>query len=118
MKLILGNMNYSSWSIRGALVARASGLDIPEEIVPLGFPETKQRLIAETGSHTVPVLKLGDLVIRDSVASAETLAERAKPGMVWPEDPDKRALARSACAEMHSSFIGLRSQMPVNIRSS
>lgn len=118
MKLILGNMNYSSWSIRGALVARASDLGIPEEIVPLGFPETKQRLIDETGSHTVPVLIDGDIVIRDSLAIAETLAERADPGKVWPEDAGKRALARSACAEMHSSFIGLRSQMPVNIRSS
>lgn len=62
MKLILGNMNYSSWSIRGALVARGSGLDIPEEITPLGFPETKEKLIKTTGHHTVPVLVDGDLI--------------------------------------------------------
>ncbi|MEL7112552.1 MAG: glutathione S-transferase [Pseudomonadota bacterium] len=115
-ELILGNMNYSSWSIRAALVSRNSGLDIQERIVPLGFEETKTALIEETGLHTVPVLVHGDLIIRDSLAIAEWIAEQAPPGMVWPEDPSKRALARSACAEMHSGFFGLRSQMPVNIR--
>ena len=118
MKLILGNMNYSSWSIRAALVARGSGLDVPEEITPLGFPETKAKLLETTGHHTVPVLVDGELIIRDSLAITERLAERAEPGKIWPEDPEKRALARTACAEMHSSFIGLRSQMPVNIRAS
>lgn len=118
MKLILGNMNYSSWSIRAALVARGSGLDVSEEITPLGFPETKAELLETTGHHTVPVLVDGDLIIRDSLAITERLAELADAGKVWPEDPAKRALARTACAEMHSSFIGLRSQMPVNIRAS
>lgn len=117
-ELILGNLNYSSWSIRAVLVARASGLDIPERVVPLGFPETKEALIAETGLHTVPVLKHGDLFIRDSLSITEWIAEQAEPGRVWPVDPAKRALARSVCAEMHSGFIALRSQMPVNIRAS
>lgn len=117
-ELILGNLNYSSWSIRAALVARASGLDIPERIVPLGFPETKAELIAETGLQTVPVLKQEDLYIRDSLAITEWIAEQAEPGQVWPIDAAKRALARSVCAEMHSGFIALRSQMPVNIRTS
>jgi glutathione S-transferase len=117
MELILGNLNYSSWSIRAALVARGSGLDIPERIVPLGFEETRALLIKETGLHTVPVLRSGDLIIRDSLAITEWIAEEAAPGRVWPEDESRRALARSVCAEMHSSFVGLRSQMPVNIRA-
>ena len=117
-ELILGNLNYSSWSIRAALVSRLSGLNIPERIVPLGFPETKASLIAETGLHTVPVLKHEDLYIRDSLSITEWIAEQAEPGRVWPEDPGQRALARSICAEMHSGFIALRSQMPVNIRAS
>ncbi|MFN3211627.1 MAG: glutathione S-transferase [Henriciella sp.] len=117
MELILGNMNYSSWSIRAALVVRGSGLDIPERIVPLGFAETRETLIKETGSHTVPVLRSGALIIRDSLAIAEWIAEKAAPGRVWPEDENRRAVARSVCAEMHSSFTGLRSQMPVDIRS-
>ena len=116
-ELILGNLNYSSWSIRAALVSRASGLDISERIVPLGFDETRQQLIEETGLHTVPVLKEGALIIRDSLAITEWIAEQAPAGRVWPEDPSKRALARSVCAEMHSGFVGLRSQMPVDIRS-
>lgn len=116
-ELILGNMNYSSWSIRAALVARGSGLEISERIVPLGFEESKVALIAETGLHTVPVLVHGDLIIRDSLAITEWIAERASPGKVWPEDASQRALARSICAEMHAGFFGLRSQMPVNIRA-
>ena len=116
MELILGNLNYSSWSIRAALVARASGLDVAETIIPLGFPDTREQITRRTGHHTVPVLLQDGLIIRDSLAITEWLAEQAAPGRVWPEDPGKRALARAACAEMHSSFIALRSQMPVNIR--
>ena len=116
-ELILGNLNYSSWSIRAALVSRVSGLDIKERIVPLGFDETRKQLIEETGLHTVPVLKEGALIIRDSLAITEWIAEQAPAGRVWPADPAKRALARSVCAEMHSGFVGLRSQMPVDIRS-
>lgn len=115
--LYLGNLNYSSWSIRAALVARASGLDISERIFPLGFPETKQALIEETGLHTVPVLMTDRLIIRDSLAITEWIAEHAEPGKVWPVDQTKRAMARSVCAEMHSGFFGLRSLMPVNIRA-
>lgn len=116
-ELILGNLNYSSWSIRAALVARASGLDIAERIVPLGFDETKTSLIEETGSHTVPVLVADGLIIRDSLAITEWIAERADSGAVWPADPGKRALARSVVAEMHSGFLQLRSKMGVDIRS-
>ena len=116
-QLILGNLNYSSWSIRAALVSRQSRLEIPERVVPLGFEETKTDLIEATGLHTVPVLVEGDLIIRDSLAITEWIAEHSEPGLVWPRDPIKRALARSVCAEMHSGFIALRSQMPVDIRS-
>ena len=117
MQLILGNLNYSSWSIRAVLVARACGLEIEEKIVPLGFPETRAQLIEETGSHTVPVLVDGDLLVRDSLAITEYLSEHAEPGRVWPEEREQRALARSVCAEMHSGFLALRSQMPVIIRA-
>jgi len=116
-EIILGNMNYSSWSIRAALVARASGLDIPETIVPLGFDETRANLIERTGHHTVPVLLTGDLVIRDSLAITEWIAEQAEAGRIWPMEPGKRAQARSVVAEMHSGFVQIRSKMPVDIRS-
>ena len=116
-ELILGNMNYSSWSIRAALVARHSGLDINENIVPLGFDETRQTLIRETGFHTVPVLRDGALFIRDSLAITEWIAERSDAGRVWPLDPEKRSLARSIVSEMHSGFMQIRSQMAVDVRS-
>ncbi|MEC7288906.1 MAG: glutathione S-transferase N-terminal domain-containing protein, partial [Pseudomonadota bacterium] len=116
-ELILGNLNYSSWSIRAALVARACGLNIRERIEPLGFDETKAKLIAETGSHTVPVLVTDGLVIRDSLAITEWIAERADAGAVWPTDTGKRALARSVVAEMHSGFPVLRKLCPMDIRS-
>ncbi len=116
-ELVLGNLNYSSWSIRAALVARSSGLDIPETIVPLGFDQTRQELIARTGHHTVPVLLTDNLIIRDSLAITEWLAERTEKGRVWPIDAGKRALARSVVAEMHSGFLQIRSRMPVDIRS-
>lgn len=116
-ELILGNMNYSSWSIRAALVARASGLEISETIVPLGFDETRETLIGRTGHHTVPVFLTGGMIIRDSLAITEWIAERADAGRVWPADADKRALARSIVAEMHSGFLQIRSKMAVDIRS-
>lgn len=115
--LYLGNLNYSSWSIRAALVARESGIECRGLILPLGFADTRERLIRETGLHTVPVMLAGDLIIRDSLAITETIAEKAAPGRVWPQASDKRALARSLVAEMHSGFFALREQMPVNIRS-
>lgn len=116
-ELILGNMNYSSWSIRAALVARASGLEIPETIVPLGFDATRASLVERTGHHTVPVLLASGLIIRDSLAIAEWIGEQAEAGRVWPSDPAKRALARAVVAEMHSGFLQIRSKMPVDIRS-
>ena len=116
-ELILGNLNYSSWSIRAALVARGSGLDIPERVVPLGFEETRETLLRETAHHTVPVLVHDDLIIRDSLAITEWIAERAPARAVWPEDASERALARSIVAQMHAGFFALRGQMAVDIRS-
>ncbi len=116
--LYLGNKNYSSWSIRALLVARASGLDIEERVLPLGPEETYEILLRETNQHRVPVLVTDGLVIHDSLAIVEWLAEKAGPGKVWPVDEIKRAKARSLCAEMHASFIDLRSDMGVDIRSS
>ena len=116
-KLYSGNLNYSSWSIRAVLVARASGLDIEEVVLPLGPQETVGTLIEATGQHRVPALVTDTVVIHDSMAITEWIAEQVEPGKVWPVDSDKRALARSICAEMHASFIDIRSDMGVDIRS-
>lgn len=115
--LYLGNLNYSSWSIRAVLVARGAGLDVAERVLPLGPEETYDILLKETGQHRVPVLVTDDVVIHDSLAITEWIAEQAPAGKVWPVDPVKRARARSLCAEMHASFIDIRSDMGVDIRS-
>ena len=116
MKLYLGNLNYSSWSIRAALVARGSGLDIAEVVRPMGEKATRAEMLALSGQTAVPILQDGDLVIHDSLAITEYIAEKAAPGRVWPTDTKARAMARITVAEMHSGFFGLRSQCPVDLR--
>lgn len=114
MRLIIGNRNYSSWSLRGWLVARRSGLDFEELRLPL-FTEVGDRQLGELcPAGLVPVLEDGERVIWDSLAIAEYLAERC-PGL-WPAEPAARAAARSACAEMHSGFPTLRDELPMNCR--
>ena len=117
MTLFLGNLNYSSWSIRALLVARMSGLDIATEILPLATESTRERLLAKTGYKQVPALIDGDLVVRDSLAITEYIAEKAERGSVWPAGVAARARARMAVAEMHSGFMALRRQCYVDIRA-
>ena len=115
--LLLGNLNYSSWSIRGALVARMSGLNIAEEVMPLATDATRDYLIAKTGYRQVPALIERDLIVRDSLAITEWLAEASEPGKVWPKESATRARARMVVAEMHSGFNSLRRECYVDIRS-
>lgn len=115
MRLLLGNKNYSSWSMRAGLAAAISGLDIEEKVVPLFADGYKETLSQMSPSGLVPALLHGDVNVWDSLAIAEYLAER-NPAM-WPEAPADRARARSVTAEMHSGFMGLRTNMPMNIRA-
>lgn len=117
MELLLGNLNYSSWSIRALLVARASDLQIAETVLPLLQETTKDVVRSKTGFHKVPALVDGSIAVRDSLAITEYIAEHSAPGRVWPTDKADRALARAVVAEMHSSFMALRTQCPVDIRS-
>lgn len=113
--LYLGNKNYSSWSLRGFLAAKLSGAPFAEEMVALsGESEGNPAIRAFSPSARVPCLHDGATVVWDSLAIAEYLAER-HPGM-WPADAVARAWARSACAEMHSGFSHLRSEMPMCVR--
>jgi glutathione S-transferase len=114
--LYVGNRNYSSWSLRGSLVVRQSGLDCRESVIPLDTREGKTKLREVSPAGRVPVLHTEGLVIWDSLAIAEYLAERCPQAGLWPKHPEQRALARSVSAEMHSSFAALRSQMPMDIR--
>lgn len=117
MKLIIGNKNYSSWSLRSWLLMRQLDIPFDEELVWLYEGEDEQaRLRALSPSGKVPCLVDGDYVVWDTLAIAEYLAERFPTRGVWPADARLRAQARSVAAEMHSGFVDLRSAMPMNVR--
>ncbi len=116
-KLIIGNKNYSSWSLRAWLLLREAGIEFDEHRIVLDT-DTSAREIAEfSDAGRVPILQLGDLTVWDSLAIAETIAERWPDKQLWPADPDERAHARSISAEMHSGFPYLREHMPMNCRA-
>ncbi len=112
--LVIGNKNYSSWSLRAWLAMRQAGIVFEEVLVPLSQPDTRARLLTHSPSGLVPVLRHGDRVIWESLAILEYLAEQG-PGL-WPEDPAARSFARSISAEMHAGFAALRTHMPMNLR--
>ncbi len=120
MKLIIGNKNYSSWSLRGWLAAKQSGLAFEEIQVPLygeHWDEQKKQIGDISPSQgKVPVLWDGDAVVWDSLAIIEYLADKVGRDRFWPKPDDARAMARSMVAEMHSSYLSLRRQCPMNIR--
>lgn len=119
MKLILGNKNYSSWSLRGWLAAKQSGLAFEELVTPLFGEDWDNRRNAEglqPSFGKVPILWDGDNVIWDSLAIMEYFADRVGRDRFWPKDEGARGMARALVAEMHSSFAALRSECPMNVR--
>lgn len=116
LTLYIGNKNYSSWSLRPWLAMDATGIPFKEVLIPFDFSAGNPRFheISETGR--VPVLHHGDLVIPDSLAIIEYVAELFPEAGLWPEDRGERARARALAAEMHSSFTALRNACPMNIR--
>jgi glutathione S-transferase len=116
--LVVGNKNYSSWSLRGFLATRAAGVPFEEVRVRLSEPGSKEELLKHSPAGKVPVLKHGARVVWDSLAIIEYLAEIRPDAGLWPADPAVRAHARCICAEMHSGFQALRARMPMNLRKS
>jgi glutathione S-transferase len=116
--LVIGNKNYSSWSLRGWLAARAAGIAFDEVLVRLSEPGSKRELLKHSPAAKVPVLKHGERVIWDSLAIIEYLAEIQPDAGLWPADPAARAHARAIAAEMHAGFQALRAHMPMNLRKS
>jgi glutathione S-transferase len=116
LKLVIGNKNYSSWSMRPWLALRANDIAFDEIFIPLytGAAD-KNRLLGFTHSGKVPVLIDGDVTIWDSLAIVEYLAERFPEKLIWPEDRAGRAHARSISAEMHSGFMALRNECGMNL---
>ncbi|WP_316975790.1 glutathione S-transferase family protein [Shumkonia mesophila] len=115
--LVIGNKNYSSWSLRAWLALKRTGIDFQEILVPLMRPETKAAILAHSPSGKVPLLRLGDDQVWDSLSIAETLAERFPAAGLWPAAATARATARSVSAEMHAGFMALRRALPMNLRA-
>ncbi len=116
-KLVIGNKNYSSWSMRPWVVMTAFGIPFEEIRISLGRPDTSSQIAQYTAAGRVPVLIAGETAVWDSLAICEYLAEQFPDKGLWPRDVVARATARSICAEMHSGFTGLRSAMWMNIRA-
>lgn len=113
--LVIGNKNYSSWSLRAWSALRHLGLAFDEVLVRLDTPETREQLERYGPSGRVPVLRSGELTVWDSQAICEFAAELTGRG--WPRERAARAVARAVSAEMHSGFASLRSLWPMNARA-
>ena len=117
LTLVIGNKNYSSWSMRPWLALVAFGIPFKEVMVLLDRADTASNIAAYSACGKVPVLLAGSITVWDSLAICEYLAEQFPEQHLWPQDVAARATARSICAEMHSGFGGLRSAMSMNIKA-
>lgn len=117
LRLVIGNRNYSSWSLRAWLCLQKSGVEFEEVLLPLDTLEFARRIPDLSPSGTVPALWDGDLCVWDSLAIAEYVNEHYASGVLWPESPQQRAFGRAMVAEMHSGFRHLRNAMPMNFRA-
>jgi glutathione S-transferase len=115
IQLIIGNKNYSSWSLRAWICLRKAGIEFEEIRQPLYIAGYRDKLLQYGPTGLVPVFRQGDLTIWDSLAICEYLAELQTS--LWPVDTQQRAYARAICAEMHAGFRAIRSQIPMNCRA-
>jgi glutathione S-transferase len=118
LTLVIGNKNYSSWSLRPWLAMKHAGIPFVEHRVALYQPDSKRRILEHSPAGKVPVLKDGATAVWDSLAILEYLAEKFPDRGLWPRSAMARARARSVSAEMHSGFGALRTHMPMNLRNS
>lgn len=116
-KLIIGNKNYSSWSLRVWLLLREAGIEFEEHRIPLDCPDTASDIATFSAAGCVPVLQIDEMTIWDTLAISEAVAELWPDKTLWPVDRQERAHARSISAEMHSGFEHLRNGMPMNCRA-
>jgi glutathione S-transferase len=118
MKLLIGNRNYSTWSLRPWLVLTHFEIPFEDEVLQLSGPGWQENLRERSPTGKVPVLLDGDLVVPETIAIIEYLADCFPDKPIWPTDTSQRARARAASAEMHAGFTGLRSHAPMNLRAS
>jgi glutathione S-transferase len=116
LTLVIGNKNYSSWSMRPWLALTHHGIPFSEVVIPLDQPDTKSRILAYSPAGKVPVLIDGEVRLWESIAILAHLAERFPDAQLWPAEPAARAHARAIAAEMHAGFAALRKHCPMNLR--
>src|ERR1700728_1948964 len=115
LRLIIGNKNYSSWSLRPWLAMKVAGIAFEETLISLDASDFTARVTAVSGAGKVPVLIDGDVRIWESLAILEYLAEKFPAASVWPKDVAARAHARAVASEMHAGFLPLRRHLPMNV---
>jgi len=116
LHLVIGNRNYSSWSLRPWIAMRQAGLDFTDEVIPLDRRDTRKSILAHSGAGRVPVLHHGNLTVWESLAIIEYVAETFPVAGIWPKAKAARAMARAVAAEMHAGFTALRNDCPMNMR--
>ncbi len=114
-RLVIGDKNISSWSLRPWLAMRHAGIPFTEVSIKLRQPDSKAQILRHSPSGKVPALLAEGLAIWDSLAILEYVAETHPAASLWPAEPMARALARSVSAEMHSGFAALREHCPMDL---
>jgi glutathione S-transferase len=115
LHLIIGNKNYSSWSMRPWLAMKTAGIAFDETVISLDAPDFKARVAKHSGTGKVPVLIDGDVEVWESLAILEYLADKFPDRGLWPSDAKARAHARAVANEMHAGFLALRRHLPMNL---
>jgi glutathione S-transferase len=115
LTLVIGNKNYSSWSLRPWIAMSVAGIAFTEIMIPLDQPDTKDAIKRHSPAGKLPVLIDGDIAIWETLAILEYLAERFPQAGLWPAEDAARAHARSIAAEMHAGFAALRGHCPMNL---
>ena len=116
LTLVIGNKNYSSWSLRPWIAMAGRGVPFAEVLVPLGHANTKQQLLQYSPTGMVPALKYGNLSLWESLAIIEFVNDKHPEAKLWPEDVEVRGIARSIAAEVHAGFQALRVHLPMNLK--
>jgi glutathione S-transferase len=114
--LIIGNKNYSSWSLRPFMMLFMAGIDFDEKMIPFGEPAFTKKVKKINGAGQVPILLHKDRMIWDTISIIEYIAEIWPKKNIWPKNATARAMARSASAEIHAGFRNLRNACPMNLR--
>lgn len=117
VQIVLGNKNYSSWSLRAWLALKHTGAPFTETVLPLRQPGWTEAIAQWSPGGRVPAIRHGEVVVWESLAICEYLAEAFPQARLWPEERVARAHARAVCSEMHAGFTALRENMPFDLRS-